>query len=251
MSQSPGVDKAELEELAPSLDDAIADLRIDPDASPLFVAVVGRKGSGKSEFLRTYAKSWPYSAAIVDPTKDLDPDHSFTRPWPGGTTWPAPIEDDPIPHRRYRITPNRLQEGHREEVDAIVLACHQYPEPTLVLVDEARYLLASDEKLLRGTDVLLNEGRHGPTFVFVANPRAIGMRPLFMHQADWIVVFDLPDRADVERVAGHGDIPADELEDYLRNLEVIEGPKGEQVTGFVLIDKRTKTITVYPPLPLR
>ena len=233
------------------LDDALGGLRIDPDATPLFVACVGRKGSGKSEFLRTYARSWPYDALIVDPTKDLDPEHRFTRPWPGHAGWPAPAEDDPIDHRRFRLAPDRLKEGHREEVDAAVLACHQYPEPTLVLVDEARYLLASDEKLLRGTDVVLNEGRHGPTFVFVANPRAIGMRPLFLHQADWIVVFDLPNRDDVERVAEHGDIDTDDLDELVRNLEVIEGPKGEKVTGFVLIDKRTKTTTVYPPLPLR
>lgn len=225
-------------------------LRIDPDATPLFVAVVGRKGSGKSEFLRTYTRSWPYDALVVDPTKDLDPEHRFTRPWPGGKSWPAFAEGEEVPHRRFRLVPNRLAKDHREDVDEVLLACHQHPEPTLVVIDEARYLLASDEKVLRGTDVVLNEGRHGPTFVMVANPRAIGIRPLFLHQSDWIVVFDLPGEEDVERVAYHGDIDAKELDDLIRNLEIIEGPKGEKVTGFVLIDKVHHDVTVFPPLPV-
>lgn len=224
-------------------------LRIDPDGSPLFVAVVGRKGSGKSEFLRTYVKSWPYDALVVDPTKDFDPDHRFTRPWPGGKSWPGPDEDDEHRHRRFRVTPNRLRPGHREEIDELILACHQHPEPTLEVIDEARYLISSDQKVLPGTDVVLNEGRHGPTFVMVANPRAVGMRPLFLHQSDLIVVFDLPGQEDVERVAYHGDIDARELDEHLRNLQTVEGPKGESITGFVLIDKVRHEIVVFPPLP--
>lgn len=240
-----------------SLDDALADLELDPDSSPVFVAIVGRKGSGKSELIRTYARTWPYDALLVDPTKDLDPELAFSRPWPGGTSWPVARDEDfdeetgVLSPRHFRLTPDRTKPGHREEVDEIVLACHQHPEPTLIVIDEARYLLASDEKLLRGTDVLMNEGRHGPTFVIVANPRAIGMRPLFLHQADWIVVFDLPNEDDVARVAGHGDIEPGELDDFIRNLELTEGPKGERVTGFVLIDKRRHRLTIYPPLPLR
>lgn len=227
-------------------------LRIDPDASPVFVAIVGRKGSGKSEFLRSYVRSWPYDALVIDPTKDFDPGHRFTRPWPGGRSWPPPSEEDErIGHRRYRMVPDRLEDGHREKVDAAVLACHQYPEPTLVAIDEARYLLASDEKLLRGTDVVLNEGRHGPTFLLVANPRAVGMRPLFMHQADMIVAFDLSNQEDVERVAGHADMAPRDLDDAIRNLETTEGPNGERVTGFVLIDKRIPAVYIFPPLPLR
>jgi hypothetical protein len=221
-------------------------LRVDPDGSPLFVMVVGRKGSGKSHFTRRYARSWPYDALIVDPTRDFDPDGSFTRPYPGGDAWPEVDPEDPIGHRRFRIVPNRRQKDHRERVAEAILLAHEHPEPTLVVVDEGRYLFASDQSIPAGADVVTNEGRHGPTFLFVDNPRAIGLRPILFHQADLVVVFALASDADIERVAEASGVVPDELADLIRNLDTEEGPHGETLTGFVLIDNRAHDLTVFP-----
>lgn len=227
-------------------DDPWDRLHIDPDGTPIFAMVCGRKGSGKSHFVRRYARSWPYDALIVDPTRDFDPDGSFTRPWPGGDRWPDVDPEDPIGHRRFRIVPNRREKDHREKVAAAMLLAHEHPEPTLVVVDEGRYLFASDAAILPGADIITNEGRHGPTFLFVANPRAVGLRPILFTQADWVVAFDLQSQADIERVAEPSGVRTDELADIIRNLDTDTGPKGETVTGFVLIDQRSHDLTVYP-----
>ena len=232
-------------------DDAIARLQLDPDGPPIFAAIHGRKGCGKSEFLKQYAKSWPYDALIVDPTKDLDSESKFTRPWPGGDTWPEYDENDEVGHRHYRIVPNRDDPGHRAKVDRVLKLAHEHPEPTFIGIDEGRYLFASDDKIEPGTDVVQNEGRHGPDFLFVANPRAVGIRPIFHTQADWIVLFDVPSEDDLKRVAGPTGMKVDALQSLIKSLEREElGARGEIVTGFVLIDVPRGSVTVYPILPI-
>lgn len=232
-------------------DSAIDRLVIDPDGSPQFVLVIGRKGTGKSHALRGYGSSWPYDAIVVDPTKDLDPGNAWTRPWPGGDTWPEYDENDEVPHRRYRITPDRLHDPeHRAKVDKVIELAHENPEPTMIMIDEGRYLFASDEKILPGSDVVQNEGRHGQDFLFVANPRIVGIRPVIRHQADILMVFDIPDGEDVKVIAGIAGMKVDELEQIIKNLEREErGPRGEVVTGFLWIEKTRRSVTVFPILP--
>ena len=232
-------------------DAAIDRLVIDPDGSPLFVLVTGRKGSGKSHMLRGYGSSWPYDAIVVDPTKDLDPEGSWTRPWPGGDVWPAYDEEDEIPHRRYRITPNRLSDPkHRESVDRVIQLAHENPDPTMIMIDEGRYLFASDEKILPGSDVVQNEGRHGLDHLFVANPRIVGIRPVIRHQADILAVFDTPSGADLKVIADIAGLSLEELEEIMQSLEREErGPRGEVVTGFLWIEKTRRSLTVFPILP--
>ncbi len=232
--------------------DPVRRLEIDPDGPPLFVAVHGRKGSGKSEFLKRYARSWPYDALIVDPTGDLDPDGSWTRPWPGGNSWPEPDPDADarIGHRRFRIKPNRREKDHREKVDAAVLAAHDHDGPTLIVIDEGRYLFASDEAILSGSDIVQNEGRHGQDFVIIANPRAIGLRPIYHSQADWIVLFDTPGEEDLKRVAGPAGLDWRELQRLVAGLDRQPiGAHGEVVTGFILIDIPARFVGRYPILP--
>lgn len=235
---------------------AVARLTLDPDGAPIFCAIHGRKGSGKSEFLRFYARWWPYEALIIDPTGDLDPDGAFTRPWPGDYDhWPSPDEelDARYGHRRFRVVPNRNDPEHRKKVDRLLKLAYEYPGPVFVGIDEGRYLFASDEKIEPGSDIVQNEGRHGQVFLFVANPRAIGLRPVFHHQADWIVLFGNFSKEDLDRIVGPaGGLRTDELAELCRNLEQAPlGARGEMVTGFVLIDiPAGPRIAVYPILPL-
>ena len=234
--------------------DPFTRLRLDPDGAPIFAAIHGRKGTGKSEFLKMYARSWPYDAIIVDPTRDLDPNSSFTRPWPGGDHWPEPDEkrDAEIGHRRFRIAPDRSDPKHREKVDRVIQLAHEHPEPVFIGIDEGRYLFASDDRVEPGSDVVQNEGRHGQDFLFVANPRAVGIRPVFHHQADWLVIFDLPNEDDLKRVAGPAGIRWEELQELVRGLEREPiGARGEVVTGFILVDVPGRWIGRYPILPLR
>lgn len=239
-------------------EDAIRRLRLDPDGPPIFAAIHGRKGCGKSEFLKSYASSWPYDALIVDPTKDLDPRGEFTVPWPGGDAWPLEVDDDEEideaerqRRRRFRIVPDRNDPDHRVKVDRVVHLAHEHPEPTFIGIDEGRYLFASDEKIETGSDIVQNEGRHGPDFLFIANPRAVGLRPVFHAQADWIVVFDLPNEEDLKRVAAPAGLRHQELAELVKNLDAEElGARGEIVTGFVLIDVPRRSVTVYPILPI-
>lgn len=232
--------------------DPIAALELDPDGPPIFAAIVGRKGSGKSEFLKSYARSWPYDALLIDPTKDLDPNYEWSRPWPGGDDWPEHLEDDPVKHHRYRMSPDRLKDpDHREKVDRAVQLAHLNPEPTFIGIDEGRYLFASDEKILPGSDIVQNEGRHGADFLFVANPRAVGIRPIFWAQADWIVMFALDGPDDIKRAAEGSGLSVAELTGLQESLEREPlGARGEIVTGFILIDKPRQTVGVYPILPL-
>ena len=240
-------------------EDAVRRLRLDPDGPPIFCAIHGRKGCGKSEFLRSYASSWPYDAVIVDPTRDLDPDGRFTVPWPGGDVWPAEEEtDDELTEqerqrrRRFRVVPDRNDPDHRTKVDRIVHLAHDNPAPTFIGIDEGRYLFASDERIEPGSDIVQNEGRHGKDFLFVANPRAVGLRPVFHAQADWIVVFDVANEEDLKRIAAPAGLRHEELAELIRNLDAEElGARGEIVTGFILIDVPRRSVTVYPILPLR
>ena len=229
-------------------------LRLDPDGAPIFALVHGRKGCGKSEFMRQYARSWPYDALIVDPTKDFDPTNSFTRPWPGGEEWP-PLDDErdaQVGHRRFRIVPDRGDPDHRKNVDRAIQRAHELDEPTLIVIDEGRYLFSSDERIEPGSDIVQNEGRHGRDFLLVANPRAVGLRPVLHAQADWIVLFDVADEQDLKRVAGPAGLDVDELAELVRGLDREPlGARGEIVTGFILIDIPGRYVGRYPILPVR
>lgn len=216
-----------------------SELSWDPDEGPRFVACFGRKGSGKSNLLRAYFASWPYDALLVDPTRDFDPDGRMSSPWPGGRRWPKPPEGKAV--MKYRYVPNRRQpkDVWQDDLDAVVLAAHDNPAPTMILVDEARCGLKVNE-VRPGMDVVLNEGRHNDDTLLVAGPRPIGVDSLAYSQADDLFLFQMPHAADVKRIAQTVGFDADDIAGLVHNLDEF---------GFVRLDQKHHRVFVYPPVP--
>lgn len=203
-----------------------------------FVAVVGRKGSGKSELCRRLFDSYPYDKVVIDVTGDVDvPDaQPITVPVP--VRFPAPRrEDEPVVAR---FVPDMGQPTAIDEMDRVVGLCYQH-EHTLVWVDEMG-VLAEANKTPPHTRRALHMGRHRRLSLLQAMPRPIDVDPLVISQADWVYIFSLPNPRDRRRVADVVGFPPAELDAAVAGLPEF---------GYLRYDARAHELVEFPPLPLR
>lgn len=213
------------------------DLTLDPERSS-FVAIFGRKGSGKSYLAESFAESYPFDELVVDATGDIKMPGLAPMPYPIPRTWPAPPEGEQF--SRLRMVPNRLDAAHREDVDrAIGLAfAHGL---TLVWVDEIGEVAAAN-RVRPHMDLVLHQGRHRRLSVIMAGPRPVDIDPLVLSQADWVFVFAMPHPADQERIAANLAIDRRALSDLIAAL----GPH-----EFIGYHADEHELWVFPALPAR
>lgn len=235
-------------------------LDIDPDGSAMFLDMFGRKNSGKSHLAELYARSWPYDGLVINTTGDVDPDHAWTLPWPGGEEQIAKRPNgDPVyavawpelPEGRtkafWNLVPNRRDPDHRFKTDAAIAALHdagdkkRHPgaQPRLLWVDEIGEV-AKPGKVLSGFDTVLHQGRHNADWCLFCGPRPVDIETLVLGQADWIFCFALPSVHDVDRIAKTCGIAEADLAELVHGL-------GEHC--FLRIDQATHSLAVYPPVP--
>lgn len=180
-----------------------------PDASkPTQVAVVGKKGQGKTELAYLLFDSYPYDRVLIDPngdikcpegTIDLDPDDIPVR-------WPSPPREmlpghHPPKYQTLRFVPDFHDPDYLAQIDRVVgLAYGAADRKTMLFVDEA-HEAAPAGKTPPHMRRALRQGRHHRLSMILATPRPLTVDSLVLTQADWVYVFRLPNPNDRKRVA--------------------------------------------------
>src|ERR1700759_1755443 len=97
--------------------DDVVDL---PDP-PLFVACLGRKGTGKSELAHVLWQSWPGDRVMIDTTGDVGTDHpdpgTVTLDPPPPSVWPAYLKPGDEDRLSLRYVPDHGSPDYAEDMD--------------------------------------------------------------------------------------------------------------------------------------
>lgn len=180
---------------------------IDPDKNQIIV-VVGRKGSGKSVWAREVFRNWPgVDKWVIDPHGDADPGDDI-----GTVTVPRLPTELPLPKRRGEHTVTRWianpgADDYREELDrAVGLALYPRQRRTLTWIDEMGEVFPSN-RVQGNARILLQQSRHYYASAILCGPRPVTVDPLVLAQADRVVMYDVPNPADVERMAAQIGVP--------------------------------------------
>lgn len=179
---------------------------------PVQIAVVGKKGSGKTELAFRFFDTYPGDRLVIDPNGDLDvPEETLELVTPLPTRWPGAAYDEfaeehglPASSSRkrrgtFRFIPDPAEPDFREEMDrAVGLAfAHQR---TCLFFDECHEGAPAGQTPPHMRRAL-RQGRHARLTLILATPRPLTVDPLVISQADYVYVFKIPNPADRKRVA--------------------------------------------------
>jgi hypothetical protein len=203
------------------------------------IAVVGKKGQGKTELAWTLFDSYPYDRLLIDPNGDirvpeetitLDPDALPTR-WPGELLQKKKS-------RTLRFIPDFGRPGYIEDIDHAMGLAYNHRR-TLVFIDEA-HEAAPANRTPPHIRRALRQGRHRDLSVIYATPRPMTIDPLVIANADWVYVFKLANPNDRKRVAeciGWAPKDFDEAVHALQDHE------------YLRFDSSKDDLAHFPPLP--
>lgn len=228
-------------------EEAAGVLLLDPDVS-CALGAFGRKGTGKSHALTQLFREYPYDRLLVDSTGDVDPDFSFTEPWPYPLLeegWP---EAEDGGRASYRLRPNRRLPTERRGNRSEPVWRWQVDDATGLVMDHGRTALFYDDaadtvpagRILPNTDDMLSTLRHRHVSLFVTGPRPVGIDPRVLSQLDKVLMFDMPHELDVRRLAVTLGLPDRELYGLIRALDEHE---------FVLYDSKEHHLYHCDALP--
>lgn len=172
--------------------------QLDP-AKNFIVSAFGRKGSGKTTFNRQLFRSYPHAKLCIDVNGEADPGPASERIRSTSNHMPTPRKGEPPANLHYVADPGSA--SYREDLDAAVgMAMYPADQPSLVWCGEVGEL-TTGSKTGPHLRRLLMQSRHYRTSALFDGPRPMDIDKLVIAQADLVVVFDLPDPADQERVA--------------------------------------------------
>lgn len=211
-----------------------------PDASRACqIAVVGKKGEGKTELAYLLFDSYPYDRLAIDPNADLKlPEHTLELTPPIPTRWPASQfkdEDDQVAV----FKPDFGSPTYREEIDEALGLAYAHRK-TCVFVDEAHEAFPASRTLPHARRCL-RQGRHHELTLICATPRPLTVDPLVIANADWVYIFKLKNPADRRRIAdsiGWDPKAFDRAVDELGPFE------------YLRYDDKTDDLAHFPPLPI-
>lgn len=178
------------------------------------IAFFGRKGSGKSQLAKELFRSWPgVDRLVLDSTGDADPGADLQPQILRSIPRPVNPEDEvglPAPPRGPNGKPrpgvwwyigNPMSTTFRDDLDrAVGMALFPRKRRALLWIDEARTVMPSNATG-PAASTLLEQSRHFHTSALICCPRPVTVNPLLLAQADRVVVFDVPAKADRERLA--------------------------------------------------
>lgn len=178
------------------------------------IAAFGKKESGKSIIVHTFASTWPYDMVVLDVAGDDGP--MPRKPGTGthdvhllsGTvdtlprTWPEGLRREQRP-MILRYVPDPGSPTELEDMDALTgLAFdHSSKERPAMLVVHEIGRVAPAGRTPANMRRVVNHNRHRGLTMAVAGPRPITVEPLVIAQADVVYVFELNNSDDRERVA--------------------------------------------------
>ena len=178
---------------------------LDPSQATI-VAVIGRKRSGKSKFARWLASSWPHDAVIIDL-------HGDDRPWQVDVPesgwvelhevparWPEHLRADERPLWLY-YHPDAGSPTLVEDMDAAAGLAWLHGNCLLLVHEWGALALAHNQRERPMTSRAQSQGSKRKITIIEAMHRPYNIDTLTLVQADVIVVFDTPKKADRERIA--------------------------------------------------
>lgn len=223
---------------------------LDPTRSNI-ILVVGRKGSGKSVHARLIYASYPYDKLVVDPTGDAEPgpDAEVIRP-----PFPRKFKvDDSGRPRNLHLKVDPRSDTYRDDMDrGLGMGLFPSDRPSMVWVDEVGELMQSNSTPPNTRLALMSSRHYGPMSLLMCGPRPMHISPLSISQADRVVIYDLPNPKDVERLAENMGYPTRKLVDAVdaterRNAD--ERAAGAEPFWHLVFDRQTKQLWRMPPVP--
>lgn len=211
--------------------------KLDPRQSN-FVAVFGKKGSGKSVLAERLWGSYPYDRICLDVTGDLAhlPDVETLRD-PLPNRWPQPAEEGQRVSLRY--VPDPGSPTYVEDMDHVVGLAFLHRR-TLCWIDEIGAISRTNR-----TPAYLHralwQGRHRQLSLLMCGPRAKTLDPLVLANSDYVYIFALPNPDDRERIAEAIGFDPKELDAAVQGLPRF---------GYLRYDARADDLVEFPPLPL-
>jgi hypothetical protein len=212
-----------------------------PEGVPLYIVVVGRKGTGKTELAWQLWESWDGDRVLVDFTADVGKDH----PDPHThdledvpSRWPEHLKEDDETRLSLRYVPDTGDPYWRDEVDRLLGLCYSQGN-VLIWIDDAGQCLAVGKVGPNGQRIL-QFGRHQDIWLLLTMPRPKTIETLALSQADVIYCFDLPSRFDRQRVADN--VGWDTRDVDQANSELADH-------GYMRAHVAAHELAIFPPLP--
>lgn len=221
----------------------------DPDKG-VFFFISGKKGSGKSVVARRVFDGYPYDKIVIDPTGDITQDLAdegieFERIPRDAIPVKLPRREEDAPFRIFTFVPDMGAETAVDDMDRVLGLALNAPGPVAVWVDEMgtySKVNATPPNLRRA----LHHGRHDQLTLIQACPRPMNIDVLCIAQADVVVTFRTPNRADRKRIAEEIGIPEDEFSEYVLALKAYE-----HCWFDALANEGVGEMQIRPPLPPR
>jgi hypothetical protein len=175
--------------------------QLDPSRG-LVVTCLGKKRSGKSKMALLIFESYPYDRVVIDvngtdgPHKGVVELHGSVDELP--TRWPDDLRKD-NERMTLRYHPDVGSPTFLEDVDAVLGMAYRTGR-VCVLIHEMG-MVAPAGKAPPSTRRVLQSNRHRQLTLITCAPRPITMDPYILIQSDLIYIFEMPNKADRDRVA--------------------------------------------------
>lgn len=219
--------------------DKVEDL---PDDQPLYIVVVGRKGTGKTVLAKMFWDSWEGDRVLVDMTGDVGRDfpdpHTYDLDLVPPHVWPDHLQEPEDTRLSLRYVPDVGDPDWRELLDQLLGLCYSHGD-LLIWIDDAGLVLEVG-KLGPNGKRILQFGRHQDINLLLTMPRTQTIEVLALSQADVIYSFDLPNVNDRKRLADN--IGWDARDVDAANAELEDH-------GYLRAHVRAHELAIFPPLP--
>lgn len=200
-----------------------------------FIYIVGRKGSGKSEYAKRWFYSYPLDRLVIDVTHDVTeslradgiPHHQLQVPLPG--SWPDWMRGEDEGRQMTLVyRPDMGEPDALDNIDRCIALCLRGRDPgtgrirpALAWADEIGEV-APVHGRVPAMKRALHHGRHNGLSLLMCGPEAKNVLPLCIAQADEVIAFRML-RAEHRKVladnVGYGQDEFDAMNESLARYE--------------------------------
>lgn len=234
----------------------------------LVICCLGKKKSGKSVNALLIARSFPGDMVVIDVAGDDGPEgpgvtelHGRVEDLP--SEWPEHLRERKGERMILRYCPDAGSPTFVEDMDAVAGLAYNHStreQPCALLIHEIGMVSPAGRTPPHMRRVY-NHNRHNGLCLIACGPRAKTVEALLLHQADLVYVFEMPSKADRDRIAENIGYPADHFDAYCDALKMHEylrydaneekpdpAPPGVDEEGWAS-DNPDLRLVHFPPLP--